>query len=129
MLDHIGLTVHDYERSKAFYLAALAPLGYELAMEMGDWAGFGWGGKPQLLIKGGSTTAPAVNIAFSAEDRETVHAFYQAALKAGTADDSSEDSGAPRLRPEYHADYFSAFVRDPDGHQVEVVCHIPADAF
>ncbi|GAB2512659.1 VOC family protein [Microbulbifer agarilyticus] len=129
MLDHIGLTVHDYERSKAFYLAALAPLGYELAMEMADWAGFGWGGKPQLLIKGGSSTVPAVTIAFSAEDRETVQAFYQAALKAGGTDSASEEGGAPSLRPEYHADYFGAYVRDPDGHRVEVVCHIPADAF
>ena len=124
MLDHIGLIVHDYDRSKAFYQAALAPLGYELVMEMGDWAGFGWGGKPQLLIKGGSSTSPAVHIAFSAEDRETVQAFYDAALAAG-----AKDNGAPGLRPEYHENYFGAFVLDPDGHNIEVVCHIPADAF
>ena len=124
MLDHIGLIVHDYQRSKAFYQSALAPLGYELVMEMGDWAGFGWGGKPQLLIKGGSSTAPAVHIAFSAEDRETVRAFYDAALKAG-----GKDSGAPGLRPEYHDHYYAAYVLDPDGHKIEVVCHIPADAF
>ncbi|QIL91010.1 VOC family protein [Microbulbifer harenosus] len=124
MLDHIGLIVHDYQRSKAFYQSALAPLGYELVMEMGDWAGFGWGDKPQLLIKGGSSTAPAVHIAFSAEDRETVRAFYDAALKAG-----GKDSGAPGLRPEYHDHYYAAYVLDPDGHKIEVVCHIPADAF
>jgi catechol 2,3-dioxygenase-like lactoylglutathione lyase family enzyme len=124
MLDHIGLIVHDYQRSKVFYQGALAPLGYELVMEMGDWAGFGWGGKPQLLIKGGSSTAPAVHIAFSAEDRETVRAFYDAALQAG-----GKDNGAPGLRPEYHDNYFSAYVLDPDGHNIEVVCHIPADAF
>lgn len=124
MLDHIGLIVHDYDRSKAFYQAALAPLGYELVMEMGDWAGFGWGGKPQLLIKGGSSTSPAVHIAFSAEDRETVQAFYDTALAAG-----AKDNGAPGLRPEYHENYFGAFVLDPDGHNIEVVCHIPADAF
>lgn len=124
MLDHIGLIVHDYDHSKVFYQAALAPLGYELVMEMGGWAGFGWGGKPQLLIKGGSSTTPAVHIAFSAEDRETVNAFYNAALEAG-----AKDNGAPGLRPEYHDNYYSAFVLDPDGHNVEVVCHIPADAF
>ena len=124
MLDHIGLIVHDYERSKAFYQAALAPLGYELVMEMGDWAGFGWGGKPQLLIKGGSSTAPAVHVAFSAEDRDIVQGFYDAAIEAG-----GKDNGAPGLRPEYHDNYFGAFVLDPDGHNIEVVCHIPEDAF
>ncbi len=124
MLDHIGLIVHDYQRSKAFYQAALAPLGYELVMEMGDWAGFGWGEKPQLLIKGGSSTTPAVHIAFSAEDRETVQAFYHAALKAG-----GKNNGAPGLRPEYHDNYYGAYVLDPDGHNIEVVCHIPSDAF
>ncbi|WP_043320133.1 VOC family protein [Microbulbifer sp. HZ11] len=124
MLDHIGLIVHDYDRSKAFYQAALAPLGYELVMEMGDWAGFGWGGKSQLLIRGGSSTSPALRLAFSAEDRDTVLAFYDAALEAG-----ARDSGAPGLRPEYHDNYFSASVLDPDGHNVEVVCHIPEDAF
>ncbi|WP_066960766.1 VOC family protein [Microbulbifer sp. Q7] len=124
MLDHIGLIVHDYQRSKAFYQSALAPLGYELVMEMAGWAGFGWGGKPQLLIKGGSSTAPAVHIAFSAEDRETVQAFHKAAIEAG-----GKDNGAPGLRPEYHEHYYGAYVLDPDGHNIEVVCHIPADAF
>ena len=124
MLDHIGLIVHDYQRSKVFYQAALAPLGYELVREMGDWAGFGWGDKPQLLIKGGSSTTPALHIAFSAEDRETVQSFYDAALAAG-----AKDQGAPEVRPEHHEHYFSAVVLDPDGHAIEVVCHIPADAF
>ncbi|MFV8783391.1 VOC family protein [Microbulbifer sp. SA54] len=124
MLDHIGLIVHDYQRSKAFYQAALAPLGYELVMEMAEWAGFGWGDKPDLLIKGGSSTKPAVHIAFRAEDRETVHTFYKAALQAG-----GKDNGAPGLRPEYHDSYYSAVVLDPDGHNLEVVCHIPEDAF
>ncbi|WP_226703695.1 VOC family protein [Microbulbifer elongatus] len=129
MLDHIGLVVHDYQRSKVFYQAALAPLGYELISEMGDWAGFGWGGKPQLLIKGGSSTTPSLEIAFSAEDRETVQAFYDAALAAGANESGEEGSGAPGLRPEHHENYFSAFVLDPDGHKIEVVCHIPEDAF
>lgn len=124
MLDHIGLIIHDYERSKKFYQQALAPLGYELVMEMGDWAGFGWGDKPELLIKGGSSTAPALHIAFRAEDRETVHAFYLAALQAG-----GKEKDVPAARPEFHSGYYSAVVLDPDGHKVEVVCHIPADAF
>ncbi|WP_231759223.1 VOC family protein [Microbulbifer elongatus] len=129
MLDHLGLIVHDYDRSKAFYQASLAPLGYELVTEMGDWAGFGWGGKPQLRIKGGSSTTPALHIAFSAEDRDTVRAFYAAAQEAGAKDVDAGGSGAPGVRPEYHDHYFSALVLDPDGHRVEVVCHIPADAF
>ncbi|WP_226665309.1 VOC family protein [Microbulbifer aggregans] len=124
MLDHLKLTVHDYQRSKAFYQAALAPLGYELVMEMAEWAGFGWGDKPDFLIKGGSTTKPPVSIAFRAEDRDTVRAFYDAAKQAG-----GKDNGGPGLRPEYHDSYYSACVIDPDGHSVEVVCHIPEDAF
>lgn len=124
MLDHISLTVHDYQRSKAFYQAALTPLGYELVMEMAEWAGFGWGDKPDLLLKGGSTTKPPIRIAFRAEDRNTVKAFYDAALQAG-----GKDNSAPGLRPEYHDSYYSACVIDPDGHIVEVVCHIPEDAF
>ncbi|WGL15693.1 VOC family protein [Microbulbifer bruguierae] len=124
MLDHIGVIVHDYQRSKAFYLAALAPLGYELVSEMGEWGGIGWGEKPQLLFKGGSSTKPRLHIAFSAEDRETVRAFHTAALEAG-----GEDSGSPGVRPEYHDSYYAASVLDPDGHNIEVVCHIPADAF
>ena len=124
MLDHISLMVHDYQRSKTFYQLALAPLGYELVSEMAGWAGFGWGGKPQLLIKGGSSTTPSVHIAFSAEDRETVQAFHDAAVEAG-----GKDNGAPGLRPEYHEHYYAAYVLDPDGNNIEVVCHIPADAF
>lgn len=120
MLDHLGLYVHSYERSKAFYREVLAPLGYELIMEYDGWAGFGWGSKPDFWIKGGKSTAPRLHIAFRADDRETVHAFHAAALAAG-----GEDNGAPGLRPEYHADYYGAFVLDPDGHNVEVVCHSP----
>ena len=124
MLDHIKLIIHDYDRSKQFYQLALAPLGYELVLEMAGWAGFGWGDKPELMIRGGSSTAPAVHIAFRAEDRETVQAFYDAALQAG-----GKEKDAPASRPEYHQGYYSAVVLDPDGHKIEVVCHIPADAF
>jgi catechol 2,3-dioxygenase-like lactoylglutathione lyase family enzyme len=123
MIDHIGLSVSDYGRSKAFYLAALAPLGYELVMEVreaGPHAGFGLGGKPDFWIGTGKATTAGAHVAFAAPDRTTVRAFYQAALDAG-----ARDNGPPGLRPEYHPTYYGAFVLDPDGHNVEAVCHLP----
>jgi catechol 2,3-dioxygenase-like lactoylglutathione lyase family enzyme len=96
MIDHIGLSVADYERSKAFYLAALAPLGYELFMEFpaaGPHAGFGANGKPDFWITKGKATTPQVHVAFGARDRATVRAFYDAALAAGAT-----DNGPPGLR-------------------------------
>ncbi|SEA42756.1 VOC family protein [Microbulbifer marinus] len=122
MLDHIGVHVHSYERSKEFYRLALAPLGYELILEYADWAGFGWADKPDLWIKGGKSTAPNIHIAFRAEDRQTVRDFYRIALEAG-----GKDNGGPGVREQYHADYYAAYVLDPDGHNIEVVCHIPGD--
>ena len=123
MIDHIGLNVADYERSKAFYLAALAPLGYELCMEIpeaGPHAGFGAGGKPDFWITQGSTATAPVHLAFGAKDRAMVRAFYGAALAAGAS-----DNGPPGLRPDYHPNYYGAFVLDPDGHNLEAVCHHP----
>jgi catechol 2,3-dioxygenase-like lactoylglutathione lyase family enzyme len=123
MIDHIGLSVSDYERSKAFYRAALAPLSYELiweVSEVGPWAGFGAGGKPDFWIGKGEATAPRVHVAFRARDRATVRAFYEAALAAG-----ARDNGPPGLRPEYHPSYYGAFVIDPEGHNLEAVCHDP----
>jgi catechol 2,3-dioxygenase-like lactoylglutathione lyase family enzyme len=123
MIDHIGLSVSDYQSSKAFYLAALAPLGYELFREIpeaGPHAGFGAGGKPDFWITGGATATPPVHVAFAANDRATVRAFYEAARAAG-----ARDNGPPGLRPEYHPSYYGAFVLDPDGHNVEAVCHRP----
>jgi catechol 2,3-dioxygenase-like lactoylglutathione lyase family enzyme len=121
MIDHIGLTISDYERSKAFYAAALAPLAYELVMEVtevGPWAGFGANGKPDFWIGKGGRTTPRLHVAFRAQDRATVRAFYAAALTAG-----ARDNGPPGLRPEYHPSYYGAFVIDPDGHNLEAVCH------
>jgi catechol 2,3-dioxygenase-like lactoylglutathione lyase family enzyme len=123
MIDHIGLTVADYERTKAFYAEALAPLSYEVIMEVtevGPWAGFGVDGKPDFWLGKGEATAPRLHIAFRARDRATVRAFYDAAIKAG-----ARDNGPPGLRPEYHPSYYGAFVIDPDGHNVEAVCHDP----
>jgi catechol 2,3-dioxygenase-like lactoylglutathione lyase family enzyme len=122
MIDHVGVSVTDYVRSRAFYVASLRPLGYELVMEVTEvgWGGFGQGGKPDFWIGGRERTAPPVHVAFRAADRATVRAFYEAAIAAG-----GQDNGGPGLRPEYHPDYYGAFVRDPDGHNIEAVCHVP----
>jgi catechol 2,3-dioxygenase-like lactoylglutathione lyase family enzyme len=117
MIDHIGLRVKDYEASKAFYLKALAPLGYTLAMEYGKAAGFGKDNKIPFWI--GEDAAPgASHVAFAAKDRATVDAFYKAALEAG-----GRDNGKAGPRPQYHANYYGAFILDPDGNNIEAVCH------
>jgi len=121
-LDHIGLAVADYERSKGFYEKALAPLGLSLLMEpIPGVGGFGEGGKPFFWI--GTRDAPqtGVHVAFAVDDRATVDAFHAAALDAG-----GTDNGAPGVREIYHADYYGAYVLDPDGNNVEAVCHKPA---
>lgn len=117
MIDHIGLSVSDYASSKRFFESALAPLGYSLVMEFGgSAAGFGADGKPDFWISQGPT-AP-VHVAVLSPDRATVDAFHRAALAAG-----GRDNGAPGLRPEYHPNYYGAFVYDPDGNNIEAVCH------
>jgi catechol 2,3-dioxygenase-like lactoylglutathione lyase family enzyme len=120
MIDHIGLSVSDYEPSKVFYREALAPLGYVLVKEVPGAAGFGERGKPDFWIGRGKVTMPRVHVALRASDRATVRAFYAAALAAG-----AKDNGPPGLRPEYHPSYYGAFVLDPDGHNIEAVCHEP----
>ena len=131
MLDHIGFTTADYARAKAFYAKALAPLGITCLMEVmpemtGDGtshAGFGEDGKPYFWIGTGALHSPGIHVAFSAPDRATVDAFYEAALAAG-----GRDNGPPGLRPHYHPGYYGAFVLDPDGHNIEAVCHKPPTA-
>lgn len=127
MIDHLGLGVSDYAASKAFYTAALAVLGYELLMEVPaeltgheDAAGFGKAPKPDFWIGGGGANMPPVHVAFQVASRELVDAFHAAALEAG-----GQDNGAPGLRPHYHENYYGAFVLDPDGHNIEAVCHAP----
>lgn len=131
MLDHIGIPVSDYARSVAFYKQALAPLGIGLVMEVtpemtggnGSAAGFGHDGKPYFWFGDDGAPPPGLHshVAFSAGSRADVDAFYKAAIAAG-----GRDNGAPGLRPHYHPDYYGAFVLDPDGHNIEAVCHAPA---
>jgi len=118
MLDHVGLTVSDFAKSKEFFVKALAPLGYTVMMDFGTVAGLG-DGKPDFWLSQGATLAP-VHLAFSSTNRAGVEAFYKAALAAG-----GRDNGAPGLRPHYHPDYYGAFVFDPDDNNIEVVCHLP----
>ena len=126
MLDHIGFPVSDIAKARAFYERALAPLGITVLMEVteemtgghGSHLGFGRDGNPFFWIGNGKLAARDVHVAFSAPDTQTVVAFHQAAITAG-----GRDNGAPGLRPEYHPGYFAAFVLDPDGNNIEVVCH------
>lgn len=123
MLDHVGFAVADYQRSKAFYEQALAPLGFTLLMEFaGAAAGFGAddGERPSLFIEAhGAPVRGRFHVAFRAERRTQVDAFHAVAVEAG-----GTDNGAPGLRW-YHADYYSAYVLDPDGNNIEAVCHRP----
>jgi catechol 2,3-dioxygenase-like lactoylglutathione lyase family enzyme len=129
MLDHVGLHVADLAKSRAFYEAALRPLGFGVEMEVTaeqsggayEGVGFGRGGKPSFWIGSGGPASGPIHVAFVAADRTTVDAFHAAALAAG-----GRDNGGPGLRPHYHPNYFGAFVLDPDGNNVEAVCHGPA---
>jgi catechol 2,3-dioxygenase-like lactoylglutathione lyase family enzyme len=127
MIDHIGVAVSNMDRAKAFYEAALKPLGVGLVMEVsaeetgGDaHTGFGEQGKPCFWIGTGVKPKGGTHVAFTAETRPEVDAFYGAAIAAG-----GRDNGAPGLRPEYHPHYYGAFVFDPDGNNIEAVCHKP----
>jgi catechol 2,3-dioxygenase-like lactoylglutathione lyase family enzyme len=136
VIDHIGIPVSDIARATEFYLKALAPLGYGIVMqvsaaETGHGAAVGFGapgpaedfqsGKPSFWIGADGRMAGAIHVAFVAPTRAAVDAFYQAAIAAG-----GKDNGPPGLRPHYHANYYGAFVFDPDGNNVEAVCHASA---
>lgn len=132
MLDHISLVVSDYDRAKAFYTTVLAPLGYSPQMEFGKATGFGRDGKPSFWIGAAGEGHPdywsgdhragaaPIHVAFVAESRAAVDAFYRAAVGAG-----AKDHGAPGPRPHYHPGYYGAFVIDADGNNIEAVCHKP----
>jgi catechol 2,3-dioxygenase-like lactoylglutathione lyase family enzyme len=121
MLDHISLRVQDHSRAVAFYRAALAPLGYQVMMEFPGATGLG-AGMPDFWLMASDQPLNPTHLAFSA-DRSAVDAFHLAALAAG-----GTDNGTPGLRPDYHPHYYAAYVRDPEGNNIEVVCHADPDA-
>lgn len=127
MIDHTGLNVSDPAKSRSFYEKALAPLGYIVLRDIpkeftGGKVVFGMGvaPKPDFWIAEGTPQSPRIHIAFSAVSRQAVDEFHAAALAAG-----GKDNGAPGPRPHYHPGYYGAFVLDPDGHNIEAVCHTP----
>ncbi len=123
MLDHVGIQVADVPKATEFYEAVLAPLGFSKQMDFGEAVGFGTPERPQFWIglKRTETIVHEAHVAFIAIDRERVVAFHDAAVAAG-----AEILHEPRVFPEYHEHYFGAFVRDPDGNNIEAVCHTPA---
>jgi catechol 2,3-dioxygenase-like lactoylglutathione lyase family enzyme len=120
ILDHIGLAVRDFARSSTFFRRSLAPLGIQTVLEGEGWAMLGKEGRPEFWIGLHGIPPGPIHIAFAAENREQVRAFHRAALAAG-----GRDNGAPGIRAKYHPDYYGAFVFDPDGHNIEAVCHRP----
>lgn len=129
MIDHIGIDIKDAETSKKFYTKALAPIGYSMTQVPTEYTGgkiiLGYGNPPEkadfwISEGNGKATHPPMHVAFRVQNRKQVDEFYAAAIAAG-----GKDNGAPGLRAKYHKDYYAAFVFDPDGHNVEVVCHEP----
>jgi catechol 2,3-dioxygenase-like lactoylglutathione lyase family enzyme len=124
MFDHVSVVVSDYPRSKAFYLQALAPTGHSQLTELRaastghESAGFCHADGSDFWISQGDAIHPPIHVAFRVSSRAAVDAFYKAAIAAG-----GRDNGAPGLRPHYHPNYYGAFVLDPDGHNIEAVCH------
>lgn len=125
MIDHTGVNMSNPDKSRAFYDAALAPLGYTRMMEIPTEhtggkvvLGYGVPPKPDFWLSEGTPNAPHIHIAFRADTHAQVDAFYRAALANG-----GRDNGAPGPRPHYHESYYGAFVLDPDGHNIEAVCH------
>jgi len=120
MLDHIGLVVEDFDKSVAFYEAALAPLGVAVVLRNSGEVGLGRDGKPHFWLYRGRAPSGRMHFAFAARSEAEVRAFHAAALAAG-----ARDNGAPGLRAHYDPNYYSAFAIDPDGHNIEAVCHSP----
>lgn len=127
IFDHISINVKDYSKSKAFYDKALKPLGVELTKEFGLFGGYGKAGKAELWVGEGKSdfqteeqvkVITPIHICFVASSSAEVDSFHRAGLEAG-----GKDNGAPGLRPQYHKNYYGAFIIDPDGHNVEAVYH------
>jgi len=125
MLDHIGISVSEYKKSKSFYELALKPIGYKMLYEVPKEhtgglgvCGFGEPSGPDFWISEGTPNQPPIHIAFRVDSQKKVDDFYQSAIEAG-----GKDNGKPGLRPQYHPNYYGAFVLDPDGHNIEAVFH------
>lgn len=118
IIDHIGFAITNKAKSDAFYAQALAPLGIDRIAEVEGWVGYGKNSKPEFWFGEHDTPHPPMHIAFGADTRAEVDAFYAAAMAAG-----GTDNGAPGIRTIYHPNYYGAFVIDPDGHNIEAVCH------
>jgi len=119
MLDHVAIYVRDIDAAKAFYLKALEPLGYEVFSEIDGHVGLQAGGHPDFWLHQRAEASGPIHIAFRT-DRMAVDAFHAAGIAAG-----GRDNGPPGLRPHYHEHYYGAFVLDPDGNNIEAVCHQP----
>lgn len=118
ILDHIIFQVRDTQRAKTFYLACLKPLGIELIYEVKGYVGLGRAGNPAFWFGPGEGPISPVHVAFCAENNEQVEAFHRAGLAAG-----GKDNGTPGIRAHYHPKYYAAFVLDPEGNNIEAVCH------
>ena len=119
-LDHVGFAVADFAKSRDFYTRALAPLGIAIVMGGDGYAGMGRDGRAQFWFNAGKSSSGGTHIAFAADDRAQVRAFHAAAIAAG-----GTNNGDPGLRPQYHPNYYGAFVIDLNGHNIEAVCHKP----
>lgn len=120
MIDHIGLRTRRFVEMSAFYEAVLAPLGYRKLFTYEGGAGFGREGAASLWIGDAERASAGIHLAIASATRAGVDAFYEAAMMIG-----AQDNGAPSLRPNYSPNYYAAFVLDPDGNNIEAVCHQP----
>ena len=123
MFDHVGLNVADLETSRRFFERALAPLGYRVVMDFSEYGAVGFGtsdDKPEFWVGARDPRGTGTHVAFAASDRATVEGFHEAALAAG-----GTDNGPPGIRHDYHPTYYGTFVLDPDGNNIEAVCHRP----
>jgi catechol 2,3-dioxygenase-like lactoylglutathione lyase family enzyme len=118
VFDHIGFNVTDFPKAKEFLVRSLRPLGIGITMEGEGWAMIGRKGEGNLWFGSFGGSPGPIHMAFAAKSREDVRQFYAAAIAAG-----GQDNGAPGLRPQYHPNYYGAFVIGPDGHNIEAVCH------
>jgi catechol 2,3-dioxygenase-like lactoylglutathione lyase family enzyme len=120
VFDHIGFNVTNFLATKEFLVKALKPLGIGITSEGEGWAMIGREGEGNFWFGSFGSSPGPIHIAFAAKTREDVRKFYRSALEAG-----GKDNGAPSLRPQYHANYYGAFIIGPDGHNIEAVCHLP----